>query len=61
MADGRELDPSRWRVSDQERHEVAEVLRSLGVGYGQGWLYGKPAAQPEYRPAAGPAAKAANG
>ena len=27
MADARDIDPGRWRVSDQERHAVAEVLR----------------------------------
>jgi hypothetical protein len=27
MAEGRELDPSRLRVSDEDRHTVAEVLR----------------------------------
>ncbi len=27
MADGREVDPSRLRVSDEDRHTVAEVLR----------------------------------
>lgn len=29
-----------------ETEETAETLKSLGVGYGQGWLFGRPEAEP---------------
>ena len=29
-----------------ETEDQATAVRALGVGYGQGWLFGHPAAQP---------------
>lgn len=37
-----------------ETEETAEVLRGLGVGYGQGWLFGRPGPTPVYAPPAQP-------
>ena len=39
-----------------EREEEAEMMRELGVEYGQGWLFGKPGALPAE--ASGPVADA---
>lgn len=30
-----------------EKEETAKTVASLGVGLGQGWLFGKPVAKPE--------------
>lgn len=35
-----------------ETEEQAEVIRGIGVNWGQGWLYGRPVATPTYQPAA---------
>lgn len=43
-----------------ETAEEADVLRTLGVDYGQGWLFGRPAV-PEPRPAAGDEGRAGTG
>ena len=29
-----------------ETEEQASAIRSLGVGFGQGWLFGRPASEP---------------
>ncbi|MNR41687.1 EAL domain protein [compost metagenome] len=29
-----------------ETEEAAQALQTLGVGYGQGWLFGRPEAEP---------------
>lgn len=34
-----------------ETDEQADIVRQIGVDWGQGWLYGRPAPQPVYQPA----------
>lgn len=35
-----------------ETEEQADIVRQIGVDWGQGWLYGRPTPQPVYQPAA---------
>jgi EAL domain-containing protein (putative c-di-GMP-specific phosphodiesterase class I) len=37
-----------------ETAEVAEIMRGLGVEYGQGWLFGRPGELPKGVPGAQP-------
>ena len=39
-----------------ETEEQAAAIRALGVGYGQGWLFGRPASEPTVAVAAQPVA-----
>jgi len=33
-----------------ETESQADAIRALGVGYGQGWLFGRPASEPTVAP-----------